>query len=211
MNDQPFAQGVFHISVPIILASGSSIRAQLLENAGVRFTVQTARVDEETAKRALLAEEASPRDIADTLAEMKARKVSDKVPGPMVLGCDQVLDFEGQLLSKPQSPEDALAQLKAMRGKRHMLLSAAVIYQNGEPIWRHVGQVRLRMRMSSDAYLRDYVARNWDSIRHAVGAYKLEEEGVRLFATIDGDYFNVLGMPLLELLNFLAVKGVIDQ
>lgn len=211
LNDQPFAQGVFHISVPIILASGSSIRAQLLENAGVRFTVQTARVDEETAKRALLAEEASPRDIADTLAEMKARKVSDKVPGPMVLGCDQVLDFEGQLLSKPQSPEDALAQLKAMRGKRHMLLSAAVIYQNGEPIWRHVGQVRLRMRMSSDAYLRDYVARNWDSIRHAVGAYKLEEEGVRLFATIDGDYFNVLGMPLLELLNFLAVKGVIDQ
>ncbi len=199
------------MSVPIILASGSSIRAQLLENAGVPFTVQTARVDEETAKRALLAEDASPRDIADTLAEMKARKVSDKTPGAMVLGCDQVLDFDGRLLSKPETPADALAQLRAMRGKRHMLLSAAVIYQDGEPIWRHVGQVRLRMRMSSDAYLRDYVDRNWDSIRHAVGAYKLEEEGVRLFATIDGDYFNVLGMPLLELLNFLAVKGVIDQ
>ena len=199
------------MSVPIILASGSSIRAQLLRNAGVPFTVQTARVDEDTAKRALLAENAPPRDIADTLAEMKARKVSDKNPGAMVLGCDQVLDFDGQLLSKPETPKDALAQLKAMRGKRHMLLSAAVIYQNGEPIWRHVGQVRLRMRMSSDAYLRDYIDRNWDSIRHAVGAYKLEEEGVRLFATIDGDYFNVLGMPLLELLNYLAVKGVIDQ
>ncbi|WP_170345851.1 MULTISPECIES: Maf family protein [Ruegeria] len=199
------------MSVPILLASGSAIRAQLLENAGVPFVVQTARVDEETAKRALLAENASPRDIADTLAEMKARKVSDKNPGAMVLGCDQVLDFDGQLMSKPETPEQALAQLKAMRGKRHMLLSAAVIYQNGEPIWRHVGQVRLRMRASSDAYLKDYVARNWDSIRHAVGAYKLEEEGVRLFATIDGDYFNVLGMPLLELLNFLAVKGVIDQ
>ncbi|WP_171123780.1 MULTISPECIES: nucleoside triphosphate pyrophosphatase [unclassified Ruegeria] len=199
------------MSVPIILASGSSIRAQLLRNAGVPFTVQTARVDEETAKRALLAEDASPRDIADTLAEMKARKVSDKFPGAMVLGCDQVLDFDGRLLSKPETPTDALSQLRAMRGKRHMLLSAAVIYQDGEPIWRHVGQVRLRMRMSSDAYLRDYVDRNWDSIRHAVGAYKLEEEGVRLFATIDGDYFNVLGMPLLELLNFLAVKGVIDQ
>ncbi|WP_299899797.1 nucleoside triphosphate pyrophosphatase [uncultured Ruegeria sp.] len=199
------------MSVPILLASGSAIRAQLLENAGVPYAVQTARVDEETAKRALLAENATPRDIADTLAEMKARKVSDKNPGAMVLGCDQVLDFDGQLLSKPESPEQALDQLKAMRGKRHMLLSAAVIYQNGEPIWRHVGQVRLRMRASSDAYLKDYVARNWDSIRHAVGAYKLEEEGVRLFATIDGDYFNVLGMPLLELLNFLAVKGVIDQ
>ncbi|WP_170570908.1 Maf family protein [Ruegeria atlantica] len=199
------------MSVPIILASGSSIRAQLLENAGVPFSVQVARVDEDTMKRALLAEEASPRDIADALAEMKARKVSDKNPGSMVLGCDQVLDYDGQLLSKPETPEDALAQLKAMRGKRHMLLSAAVIYQDGEPIWRHVGQVRLRMRMSSDAYLRDYIDRNWDSIRHAVGAYKLEEEGVRLFATIDGDYFNVLGMPLLELLNYLAVKGVIDQ
>ena len=199
------------MSVPIILASGSQIRAQLLRNAGVPFTVQTARVDEDTAKRALLAEEASPRDIADTLAEMKARKVSDKAPGTMVLGCDQVLDFDGRLLSKPETPDQALAQLKQMRGKRHMLLSAAVIYQDGEPVWRHVGQVRLQMRMSSDAYLRDYIDRNWDSIRHAVGAYKLEEEGVRLFATIDGDYFNVLGMPLLELLNYLAVKGVIDQ
>ncbi|MEW2918648.1 nucleoside triphosphate pyrophosphatase [Ruegeria sp. ANG10] len=199
------------MSVPIILASGSSIRAQLLENAGVPFSVQVARVDEDTMKGALLAEDAPPRDIADALAEMKARKVSDKNPGAMVLGCDQVLDFDGKLLSKPETPQDALAQLKAMRGKRHMLLSAAVIYQDGEPMWRHVGQVRLRMRMSSDAYLRDYIGRNWDSIRHAVGAYKLEEEGVRLFATIDGDYFNVLGMPLLELLNYLAVKGVIDQ
>ncbi|WP_299081186.1 nucleoside triphosphate pyrophosphatase [uncultured Ruegeria sp.] len=199
------------MSVPIILASGSSIRTQLLENAGVPHTVQIARVDEDTMKRALLAEDAPPRDVADALAEMKARRISDKNPGLMVLGCDQVLDFEGRLLSKPDTREEALAQLKMMRGKRHMLLSAAVIYQDGEPIWRHVGQVRLRMRASSDAYLNDYVARNWDSIRHAVGAYKLEEEGVRLFATIDGDYFNVLGMPLLELLNFLALKGVIDQ
>jgi len=199
------------MTVPIVLASGSEIRAQLLRNAAVPFEVQIARVDEDTAKHALLAEGAPPRDIADALAEMKARKISDKIPGAMVLGCDQVLDFDGNMLSKPENRDQAFSQLKAMRGKRHSLLSAAVIYQNGEPIWRHVGQVRLRMRMSSDAYLRDYVDRNWDSIRHAVGGYKLEEEGVRLFATIDGDYFNVLGMPLLELLNFLAVKGVIDQ
>lgn len=199
------------MTVPIILASGSTIRAQLLRNAGVPFEVNVPRVDEDTVKNALIAEEAPPRDIADALAELKARKISLKMPGAMVLGCDQVLDFQGQLLSKPASPAQALDQLKAMRGQRHMLLSAAVIYENGEPIWRHVGQVRLRMRASSDAYLRSYVDRNWDSIQHAVGAYKLEEEGVRLFTTIDGDYFNVLGMPLLELLNFLTLRGVIEQ
>ncbi|GAB5438717.1 Maf family protein [Falsiruegeria mediterranea] len=199
------------MTVPIVLASGSTIRAQLLRNAGVPFEVNVPRVDEETVKNALIAEEATPRDIADALAELKARKISLKTPGAMVLGCDQVLDFQGQLLSKPATPEQAFDQLKAMRGQRHMLLSAAVIYENGEPIWRHVGQVRLRMRASSDTYLRSYVDRNWDSIRHAVGAYKLEEEGVRLFTTIDGDYFNVLGMPLLELLNFLTLRGVIEQ
>lgn len=169
------------------------------------------RVDEEAIRTALLSDNAPPRDIADSLAEMKARRISDKNPGAMVIGCDQVLDFQGTLLSKPGSQDVALRQLKEMRGNRHMLLSAAVICQDGRPIWRHVGQVRLRMRECSDAYLSGYVSRNWDSIRHAVGAYKLEEEGVRLFTTIDGDYFNVLGMPLLELLNFLVLRGVIEK
>lgn len=199
------------MSVPVILASGSSIRAKLLENAALPFAVSVPRIDEETLKSALIAEQASPRDIADALAEMKARKIADKHPDAFVIGCDQVLDFNGRLLSKPAEPADALAQLKALRGNRHMLLSAAVIYHEGQPIWRHVGQVRLRMRASSDSYLIGYVERNWDSIRHAVGSYKLEEEGIRLFSGIDGDYFNVLGMPLLELLNFLTLRGVIEQ
>lgn len=198
------------MTVPITLASGSKIRAQLLQNAGVSFGVQIARIDEESMKASLQAEGAAPRDIADTLAEAKARKVSGKTSG-LVIGCDQVLDFEGTLLSKPTSPDNALAQLTAMRGKRHMLLSAAVIYEDGEPIWRHVGQVRLLMRDASDDYLADYVARNWHSIQHAVGAYKLEEEGVRLFTRVDGDYFNVLGMPLLELLAYLTLKGVLPR
>ncbi|WP_050928966.1 Maf family protein [Aestuariivita boseongensis] len=198
------------MNTPITLASGSEIRAQLLRNAGVAFDVTVARVDEEMIKAALLAEDASPRDIADALAEAKARRVSDKVGG-LVLGCDQVLDFQGRLLSKPATAEDALAQLKEMRGQRHMLLSAAVIYDDGKPVWRHVGQVRLLMRDASDEYLADYVDRNWDSIRHSVGAYKLEEEGVRLFTRIDGDYFNVLGMPLLELLAYLTLRGVLPR
>lgn len=199
------------MTIQIILASGSTIRAQMLRNAGIAFSVQTARVDEEAIKRSLLAENAAPRDIGDALAEMKARKISDKHPDALVIGCDQVLDLKGELLSKPNTPQEALGQLKALRGNRHQLLSAAVIYEQGKPIWRHVGQVRLRMRESTDAYLESYVERNWDSIRHAVGAYKLEEEGVRLFSGIDGDYFNVLGMPLLELINFLTLRGVIEK
>jgi len=192
---------------PLILASGSEIRAQLLRQAGVSHQVVRPRVDEEMVKQALLAEEAPPRDIADTLAELKARKVSEKHPGALVLGCDQVLDHKGKLLSKPVSPEDAIEQLCALRGDRHALLSAAVLCEDGKPIWRHVGQVRLRMRDASDAYLKDYVTRNWDSIQHAVGCYKLEEEGVRLFTGIEGDYFHVLGMPFLELLNYLTLRG----
>ncbi|WP_411351800.1 Maf family protein [Leisingera aquaemixtae] len=195
----------------IVLASGSEIRAHLLRQAGIEFETDVPRLDEQAIKAALLAEQAPPRDIADALAEAKARKISAKHPGRLVLGCDQVLDFEGQLLSKPASAEVALPQLKEMRGKRHMLLSAAVIYRDGEPIWRHVGQVRLVMRNCSDAYLENYVSRNWDSIRHAVGAYKLEEEGVRLFASIEGSYFNVLGLPLMELISYLGLQGVIEQ
>ena len=191
----------------MLLASGSEIRRQLLENAGVPITVQPARIDEETIKSALLAEDVSPRDIADALAEAKARKVSLKNPEELVLGCDQVLEFEGRMLSKPRTEEEARTQLAEMNGKRHMLLAAAVLYQGGQPKWRHIGQVRLLMRNCSGCYLNDYVTRNFDSIRHSVGGYKLEEEGVRLFTRIEGDYFNVLGLPLLELLSHLTVTG----
>lgn len=194
---------------PLILASQSDIRATLLRNAGLDFTVAAARIDEEAIKASLLAEEASPRDIADTLAEMKAQRIAAKHPDALVIGCDQVLAFGSAIYAKPQTPEEALTQLKALRGQTHQLLSAAVIYGEGKPLWRHVGVVRLRMRDASDAYLDGYVARNWDSIRHAVGAYKLEEEGVRLFSRIDGEYFSVLGLPLLELLSYLTLRGTL--
>lgn len=198
------------MSVPLILASGSDMRSQLMRNAGLAYSVIIPRIDEQNIKDALVAEGAHPRDIADALAEIKARKVSSNYNDAMTIGCDQILSIDGSILSRPVSIDAARDQLRALRAKRHMLLSAAVVYHEGKPIWRHVGQVRLRMRNVSDAYIDDYVDRNWDDIKSAVGSYKLESEGVRLFDSIEGDYFHVLGMPLLELLAFLTLRGVID-
>ncbi len=194
---------------PIILASGSVIRAQLLRNAGLTFDTVLPRIDEVAIRQSLTAEGATPRDIADTLAEAKARRVANRHPTALVIGCDQVLAFNGQIFTKPTSPADALTQLQSLRSGTHTLLSAVVLYAQGEPVWRHVGQVRLTMRPLSDAYLQDYITRNWDSIRHSVGAYKIEEEGARLFTRIDGDYFTILGLPLLELLSYLILRGTV--
>jgi len=195
----------------VILASSSQIRQSLLSSAGVKFEVVRPRVDEVAIKKAMLAEASSPRDIADKLAEVKACKVSDKHPDALVIGCDQVLDFDGQLVSTPESREALHGQFFEMRGKQHDLLSAVVVCQGGKPVWRHVGRVRMTMRDITDSYLDDYINRNWESIRHVLGGYKLEEEGVRLFANINGDYFTVLGLPLVELLFYLGLRGVIEQ
>ncbi|MEO0931142.1 MAG: Maf family nucleotide pyrophosphatase [Pseudomonadota bacterium] len=195
----------------IILASGSVIRSQLLQNAAVAHEVIPARLDEDAVKSSLGAEGASPRDVADVLAELKAQRIGAKHSDALVIGCDQVLAFGQDILSKPRTPDEASDQICRLRGQKHQLLSAAVIYGEGKPLWRHVGTVRLHMRDLSDDFIDDYVDRNWQSIKDAVGSYKLEEEGVRLFTRIEGDYFNVLGLPLLELLSYLTLRGTLPS
>lgn len=192
---------------PLILASTSAIRQSMLRNACVEFEAQPARIDEEAIKAALVAEGAKPRDVADALAEGKARKIAMKEPEALVLGCDQVLDLKGKLISKPRNIEEAAAQLAELSGQTHKLLSAAVLYEEGKPVWRHIGEARLTMRTLSPEYQADYIARNWESIRESVGCYKLEEEGVRLFARVEGSNFTVLGLPLVEFLSYLTLRG----
>ena len=193
----------------LILASTSPTRLQMLRAAGLAVEVVAPRVDEAAIRDALVAEGAHPRDIADALAEMKARKVAEKRPGAIVLGCDQVLALDRETFAKPETPQDARNQLLRLRGRPHKLLSAIVAYDKGEPVWRHVAEARLTMHASSDTYLDDYLARNWDSIRHSVGCYRIEEEGVRLFSAISGDHFTILGLPLLPLLAWAGTQGMI--
>lgn len=195
----------------LVLASGSEIRAQLLRRAGLDPVIHPVRLDEETIRDALVAEQASPRDIADTLAEMKARKGSASYPAELVLGCDQVLDDGGTILGKPRDPDEIAAQIRRLSGRTHKLLSAMVIYEGGEPVWRHVGVARLTMDRPSDDYLAAYLDRNGESLLSSVGGYKLEEEGVRLFTRVDGDYFTILGLPLLDLLSYLKRRGTVPS
>lgn len=194
----------------IILASGSEIRRQLLARAGLSFAVAPARLDEAALTAALLAEDTSPRDIADTLAEHKALKISRKNPAALVIGSDQILSLDGHVMHKPRDREDCRAQLRALRGKGHELHSAAVICQAGHAVWRTVSRVRLTVRPFSEPWLEGYIARNWPAIGESAGSYRFEEEGVRLFSHVEGDYFAILGLPLLELLAFLTTRGEID-
>lgn len=185
----------------------------MLRAAGVSLEVFPAAVDETAIKEGLLAEGAPPRDVADTVADLKARRVAVRTQGRglRVLGADQVLVSEGRLFDKPASVGEARDQLAQLRGRTHELLSAAVIYEDGTPVWRHIGKATLRMRPFSDAFLDHYVAGQGAALRSTVGAYRLEAEGAQLFSHVQGDYFTILGLPLLEVLGFLRSRGMLIE
>jgi septum formation protein len=195
----------------LLLASASQTRLSLLRAAGVDTAAHPVKIDEETIRASLAGEGATPRDMADTLAQMKAAKLAAKHPDALVLGCDQTLDFNGICLGKPDSIEDARHQLTHLRGKKHALHSALVIFDKGEPVWCHIGTARLTMRDFSDDYLDAYLSRNWPEVSHSVGGYMIEAEGIRLFSAVDGDYPTILGLPLLPLLLWLSLRGFIPS
>jgi septum formation protein len=194
---------------PLILASSSTIRLQILRRAGIDVTAIAPRIDEDSAKAALLFDGAGPRDIADALAELKARKIAKKHPTALVLGCDQVLALGKVMFAKPVSVDHAAEQLSQLQGKTHQLFSALVLYDSALPIWRHVGQARMTMRALSSDVITAYVAQNWHSIQHSVGGYKIEEEGRALFSAVDGDDATIQGLPLTPLLGYLGLRGFI--
>lgn len=194
----------------LVLASGSRIRAELLKNAGLSIEVDPADIDERAIEEPLLNADFPPDDLALVLAEAKADDVSGRRPGDLVIGADQILAFEGKRHTKPENMEAARRQLLAFSGKTHELLSAVVISKNGEAIWRHVSIARLTMRKLSPAFIGHYLALVGDVALSSVGAYQLEGPGVQLFEEIDGDYFTVLGLPLLPLLAELRKLDVIE-
>ena len=195
----------------IVLASKSPIRSLLLEKAGIEFSTVDPAIDEREVKLSYISNNYPTRDIADVLADMKARKISNRFPNSIVIGCDQILDFNSKILSKAIDQDELIHQLKQLQGNKHKLHSACVVYNAQKPEWRFIGSVGMTMRNLSDRYISKYVQDNWDGIKHSVGGYQIENSGISLFSKIDGDYFSVLGLPIIQLIGHLLNRGVIEQ
>lgn len=194
----------------LILASGSPFRKALLVNAGVAVEAVPAELDERAVEAPLKDSGASPEDVALVLAEAKAVEVSQRVPGRLVLGCDQTLSLGDRLFHKPADMEAARRTLLALSGNTHQLNSAAVLARNGEVLWRYVGVASLTMRHLDPAFIGRHLARVGEKALQSVGAYQVEGEGIQLFERIEGDHFTIVGLPLLAVLAELRRLGAID-
>lgn len=196
----------------IVLASQSASRRALLQAAGVPFEALSPGVDEEAAKEALRADGLDARALADALAELKALRISRRVPGGLILGCDQTLSLDdGSMIDKAVDRADAERILRLLSGRVHHLHSAAVIALNGEAIWRHIERVRMTVRPLSDSFIAKYLDEEWEQCCWCVGNYRIEGPGVQLFSKVEGSQFAIQGLPLLPLLDFLRVRGVLPS
>ena len=199
----------------IILASGSAIRREILDGAGLAYEVIVRPVDEAAIKAAMLAEGARLRDIADALAEAKAMRVSRQEAG-FVIGADQIMvmkDESGQeqLFDKPKDMAEVRARLLSMRGKKHELIGAVVICENGAPVWRHMSRTKLWVREFSESFLDKYIESEGEALTKSVGAYRFEGPGAQLFEKVEGGFFAILGLDLLPVLEYLRLRGAVQS
>ncbi|MEZ5667992.1 MAG: Maf family protein [Alphaproteobacteria bacterium] len=197
------------VVLPVVLASASKPRARILAGAGVPVEIVPAHVDEDEVKLSLRAEGADAARIAEALAELKALRISQRMPGRLVVGADQTLAVDDVLLDKPRDLDEARGHLQRLQGRSHRLLSAACVVLDGRRIWGEVEAAELTMRPLSAGFIEDYLQRVGEAVTASVGAYQLEGLGAQLFARIRGDYFTILGLPLLPLLAFLRDRGVL--
>lgn len=194
----------------LVLASASSSRRMLMENAGLKFQAVAAQIDERAVEREIEHRALGPDELALELASRKALEVSSRFPQALVIGCDQTMSLGTQVFHKPADRAEARSNLILLRGRTHRLNSGVVLVRGGREIWRHLSTADLSMREFSDAFLEDYLVRCGDDVMKSVGCYQLEGIGIQLFKSISGDYFTILGLPLLPLLGQLRTLGELD-
>ena len=190
--------------VELILASKSKVRKEILDKNNILNIVEPSNVDEDTVKESLLKEKATPDIISKNLAELKANKVSSKQTDLMVLGADSVIDLDGELISKPDSRDEALKILKKLNGKKHNLVSSVCISKNGSMIWNYTDKATLTMKNFSEDDLRLYLSKISDEVLYAYNVYQIEGEGRKLFSSIEGDVNTIMGLPIKKIKQYLS-------
>ena len=190
----------------IILASKSKVRKDILDKNNIASIVKPSNVDEDVVKVALIKERATPEIISKNLAELKANKVSIKNEDQMVLGADSVIDIDGELISKPESREEAMTILRKLNGKSHFLISSVCISKNGSMIWNYTDKATLTMKNFSDSELKEYLSKISDENLYAYNVYQIEGEGRNLFSSIEGDEDTIMGLPIKKIKEYLALQ-----